>query len=186
MLCSLSFYLPLLRYFSSLPFFCCCNFTFLSLRFLFVYSLWNCLDFLIPWTDIFYKFGEFIAINFSDIYFLGSPSGTPQLNALDCLCISSMSLTVFFYIFHIFVCLSFILVSFCLPALVLASFLQLYLIYFYSSIEFLIWLLSSSENTCVVLFQVCILTVYNIQLCVSFQAEFFICEHGKHYFKVYI
>lgn len=80
------------------------DFTILSLRFLFVYSVWNCLDFLLPWTDIFYKFSEFIAINFSDIYFLGS-SGTPQLNTWDCFCLSFMSITIFF-ICSIFLCVS--------------------------------------------------------------------------------
>ena len=67
------------------------RFTVLSCRFLFVYSIWNCLDLLTLWFDLFYQFGEFIAINFSDsFYFL--PLGR-QLNMLDWFTISSVSVT---------------------------------------------------------------------------------------------
>ena len=75
------------------------RFILLSCTFLFVYSIWNCLDFLTPWFDLFYQFGEFIAINFSDsFYFL--PLGC-QLNMLDWFTLSSVSVT-FSSLFSIF------------------------------------------------------------------------------------
>ena len=151
----------------------------MELQIAFCLTDWSGLDLLTPWIDVIYQFGEFIAINLSDIYLLCS-SGTPaelvRLSYLLCL------LHSLFY----FPCFSFVLVSFYLPVFILASFLRLCPVYLKnnnkpSSVEFLILVIvfCSLRYVCGSFSSVHSHSVQYLAVCQFSKHNFYICKHGN-------